>query len=304
LREEENFEGYELELDCFAFLDRNWNILHKTLERFEKERHPILAVHGILSSKSVKTKYLSFRVDEEDEKIAVKALKNQIVLAKKLCTKGKPILILHSAEITNPTEEKMKRSADLIIRNFRLVKEFLKKQGVYIALENTYDAHDYQDVCSKADSLKEIIKKVNSPFVKINMDWGHLNAQASLEYLAGNILKKELISFNYHKEFIRKLRGDIVYVHLHYNDCHLLKKVKGSKKKRLDQHRPLLHFAKNDFEVFMNIINDMTRENDIEKICLEMLPSHVLKFIRYFPYGGQKKEILESVKLFRNSLKD
>ncbi len=303
------FDGYELELDCYALLDRKWNIIPGCLEKFKTFNFPILSVHGILSKGLVKRKYLSLRLDDLDEDLVYKAIKNQLRITKDLNRYGKSILVLHSGELYKPSQTQIETSLKQLIKNLKNIKPVLAKEKVYIVLENTYNIKDYIDPNSSAKNLQRMLAEVSSPYLKINLDWGHLNAQARQEYLERRIMKSDLRELNFHREFIRTLKGQIMYAHLHYNDCHLQKQIKINGRhitmkeiRKLDQHRPLNHFDKKSFPEFQIIMQEMIRDNPIEKICLEVLPKKVLKVVNYFKYGGEKADILESVKMLREMI--
>jgi sugar phosphate isomerase/epimerase len=108
---------------------------------------------------------------------------------------GASFLVVHSTYMPGLTSWKYKDWLNLQVDLWGTVAEFAGNKGITLTLENIVD--------EKPDSIIDVIDQVNSPYLKVCLDFGHLNLISSQ--------KTEL-------EWIEAMGPRLVYTHIHNNN--------------------------------------------------------------------------------------
>ncbi len=310
IKPNELFDGYELMIEFNGLLDHNWNIQHRRLEKYVRKNYPIISIHGVMGATFRKNRFLDFRLFDSNKERIHKALKSQIFITKELCKKT-PLLTIHLNEYKTTDSKKIDKKINDTIENLKNIKPYLEQEKVYIALENVFEYNSYHCYDSEPNVLKDILVAINSPYVKLNLDWGHANVQARNEFLKGNLSKKALATYEYKKKFIKTLKGEIIYSHIHYNDQHTdtaeiphqANQLSAKELDKQDQHSALDKIDPESQPHFKDLLKLLLENNHIQQLCLEMIPKKAFKIIPHSAHGETIESAIKSVGILREMMR-
>jgi len=298
------FDGMDLNLAVASLFTKDWNIKRTKLKKLKAKKWSIYTFHAGQEKQAPQFKHTYTNLAEDDV-LTKKKIKTQISVASELQKASdigkKPIIVFHPGMI--PKKAKVPRS---VLNNLEFAVRKAEDHKIILALETMhfpfgghlpYEKHipykkgyyigaDYND-------LMYILDKIRSPWLKICLDWGHVNAYAPEYAKDKKNPKRYLKEFSYHSEVIDALNKDICYAHIHYNNSH----NRFPKKLGKDEHLPLTRIYGENIYYFKKSIEELINKTSIlehDFIHLELMP------FTFYPKGSKLKEQLESIEILKS----
>ena len=176
---------YNLEIASFAFgdtLDAHWKSLVNKYKNELKNFSGTISIHGAFHDLILNSR------DKKIQKIAEERIHHNLDIAKALNAK---YIVFHGN--FNALIGHKSYKVNWIKKNVEFWKSVIKKYKITIILENSWEPYP--------ELFKEILDKVNSPFLKVCFDTGH-----------ANIFSKVPLA-----KWFSVLKDDIVYIHINDN---------------------------------------------------------------------------------------
>lgn len=312
------YDGFELGLWSGGFFNKNWEVNSKNLRLFKKSHIRFPRFHGCFELFPPTFKSVFFNLARKGPWVE-KALKSQIRVAAELRSVEHPIIIFHPGLVLRLADKD--RGINQVKENLAKALDFAKAEGVILTLENMFWLNRLYYLGANIDELIDIIDTIDSPYLKITFDWGHLNSFIRSKKIPNN--------FEYIDRSIIKLGKRIIHAHIHYNHSHersfqpektfgrrIVRKISRWSKTfnfvtvslgdDFDSHLPFtrirpehrLDFARN----FINLINN-TSIKDFGYITHEISPRKIFYFVSVQKEGAEENDYRQSIK-FLNQILD
>jgi hypothetical protein len=240
------------------------NYLNKKINFLEYSYHNLIRFHPSLSLKEItkfyrknmtplysmqsllyKKKNCYIFGNANQRKNFIKELKNKIFLAKKLKTK---ILVFGSPKNKkNISSFNKKHMIEIFTSTFLQLAEYSKKKGVCICIEANPKFYKNDFLIYTKDALN-IVKKINSPNIRLNFDLGTAISNAE-EYK--DLLRKNLKFVGHVQISLPKLKNITKNKKKIVTFVKFLKKIKYKKRISVEQ----IYLKKNNFDNVLKTIN-------------------------------------------------
>jgi len=230
-------------------LNRNWLQTKKQSYRFkkilDKSKLKVNALQGIF----FKTNFNLFNLNIENKKKLINHI-NQILQISKIYKCNK--IIIGSSSFRHKGKLSKKKANLIFINFFKEISNLFKKEKIFICFE-TIPKQYGEDYLYNIDELVKLIKKINSPWLKINFDsslFHYKKFRKSIFLKNKRYINNIQISekgFNY---FQKPSNNNIQF-------CNLLKKDKSIKNISLEMisKKTNLKNLSTSLENFKNILN-------------------------------------------------
>jgi len=223
----------------------------------------------------------------DDDDLTKKKIKVQIQAAAELQKAtgiGKsPIIVFHTGYLPQKSSV-----PDAVLKNLETAVKEAENKKVIVALENMQHSKKWYLIGSDYKDLEYIMKKVDSPWLKVCFDWGHANAYAWEYAKKAKNPKEYLENFSYHSQIIDALNKKICYTHIHYNES------QQNFSYGEDEHLPLTRIPQGFMAGFERTIEEMLEKTSIAEhdfIHLELFP------FTFWKKGSTRKEQIQSIRI-------
>jgi|APSaa5957512535_1039671.scaffolds.fasta_scaffold31081_3 sugar phosphate isomerase/epimerase len=230
-------------------LNENWSLAKKQTYRFkkilDKSKLKVNAIQGIFFN----TNFNLFNLNIENKKKLLNHIKKILQISRIYnCNK----IIIGSSNFRRKGKISKKKANLIFVNFFKEISSLFKKEKIFICFE-TIPKQYGEDYLYKIDTLVKLIKKINSPWLKINFD-------SSLFHFRK--FKKSIFLKN--KKYINNIQiseKGFHYLQKPSNNniqfCNLLKKDKSIKNVSLEiiSKKTSLRSLSISLENFKNILN-------------------------------------------------
>lgn len=308
------YGGYELGLWSHSLFDADWNIDTRQLKKIQKKQFPIHRFHACFEMLPTSLRGVHFNI-ASGESVNDQALIAQIDVAHELSGDKKTVLVVHPGFVKN--SQRAQEGIEAIISVLRGVVSHAENKNVVIALENMPYSEQMYFIGSSIDELIEIVDRVDSPYVKITFDWGHLNISAFSSDVPDN--------FAFIDEELKRMGDRIVHAHLNYNKCcqkawqpyvskrkSFLRSISNAADpgsfdliglEQLDEHMPLIR-AQGEYEApFRKNLETLFAVSSILEygyVTHEVEPKKIFSFFSHKPEGAETEDRIRDAEIVRD----